>query len=145
MQAKIFVAAAFVLTFAAGVLTGALVVRKFSFPEPPRWTRMSDHPSGRGQGPPPLRMEILKSQLDLDATQSQRIEEIIARGHEQLRQKFGQLRLSSHQVFKQMAAEIDSVLTPEQRQKFHAEFPLPHWKKLRRPRRMPSDSLDDKF
>jgi Spy/CpxP family protein refolding chaperone len=144
MQAKVFVVAAFVLTFAAGVLTGALIVRKLSPPAPP-WARMGEHPSGRNPAPPPLRMEILKSQINLDATQSQRIAEIITRGHEQLRQNFGQLRLSSHQVFKQMAAEIDSVLTPEQRQKFHAEFPLPHWKKLRRPRRMPEDSLDAKF
>lgn len=143
MQAKAFVVAAFVLTFAAGVLTGALVVRKLSPPAPP-WARMGDRPSGRNPAPP-LRMEVLKSQLNLDAAQSQQVAEILARGHEQLRQNFGQLQLSSHQVFKQMAAEIDSVLTPEQRQKFHAEFPLPHWKKLRRSRRMPADSFDVKF
>jgi len=142
MQAKIFVVAAFVLTFAVGVLTGALIVRNFGHPEPPPWTKMDKHHLERHE---PVRIEILKSRLNLNETQSQQIAAIIAKHDKQLRQHFGQIRFSSRQIFKQMTVEIDSVLTPEQRQKFHAAFPLPIWKAPHRSRRAPEDSLEARF
>lgn len=142
MKTKILVTAAFVLTFAAGVLTGAIALREYRYPPPSR-ARL-EHEPGR---PRPLQLETLQAQLNLSATQSQRVGEIIATHHDQLRKHFSEMRPQSHQIIKEMTMQIDSVLTPEQRQKFHANFsfPPPFWKLPRRSRRAPHDSLAEKF
>jgi Spy/CpxP family protein refolding chaperone len=139
MKDKFFVIAAFVLTFAAGVFTGALVLRQFGGP-PPMRPRMAHEP-GRPRG---FMLEKLKPRLNLSATQSQAVEQIIAKYEEQLRQHFRQTRPQAHQIIRQMTAEIDSVLTPEQRQKFYQEIPL-RWKMPPRPRGALSDSMDAEF
>jgi Spy/CpxP family protein refolding chaperone len=120
MKSKFLVVAAFVLTFAAGVLTGAIVVREYSRPLPP-WGRMEHEPRQH----PPMRSEALKSQLHLSEAQSQKVAEIIAGHEERLRKHLGQMRPLSHQILKEMTMQIDSVLTPEQRMKFREAFPLP--------------------
>jgi Spy/CpxP family protein refolding chaperone len=140
MKEKFFVIAAFVLTFAAGVLTGALVVRQFGAP-PPMRPRTAHEP---GRPPRGFMVEMLKPRLNLSETQSQEVAQIIAKYEEQLRQHFRQMRPQSSQIIRQMAAEIDSVLTPEQRQKFHQEFP-PLWKMPHRPRKTLGDSMRAKF
>ena len=142
MKTKILVIAAFVLTFAAGVLTGAIALREYNRPPAPRarLERETDRPR-------PLQLETLQAQLNLSATQSQRVGEIIATHHERLRKHFSAMRPQSHQIIKEMTMQIDSVLTPEQRQKFHANFPFPppFWKMPHRSRRALHDSLTEKF
>lgn len=142
MKTKILVLAAFVLTFAVGVLTGALVVRDNSRPASP-WARRERIPDLHG----PLQVEMLQSRLNLSEKQRAQVAEIISTHHERLRNHFSQIRPQSHQIIKEMTAQIDSVLTPEQRLKFHEAFPFPppFWKKQHRPRRPPVDSLEKKF
>lgn len=142
MKTKILVIAAFVLTFAAGVLTGAIALREYSRPPAPR--ARAELEAGR---PRPLQLETLQAQLNLSAAQRQRVGEIIATHHEQLRKHFSEMRPVGHQIIKEMTMQIDSVLTPEQRQKFRAnfQFPPPFWKMPHRSRRAPHDSLNDEF
>jgi len=142
MKTKILVIAAFALTFAAGVLTGAIALREYGRPSAPR-ARL-EHDADRHR---PLQLETLQAQLNLSAAQSQRVGEIIAAHHERLRKHFSGMRPQSHQIIKNMTMQIDSVLTPEQRQKFRAnfQFPPPFWKMPHRSRRAPSDSLAEKF
>lgn len=139
MKEKFFVIAAFLLTFAAGVFTGALVLRQFGGP-PPLLPRMAHEP-GRPRG---FMLEKLKPRLNLSDEQSHAVEQIIAKYEEQLRQHFRQTRPRAHQIIRQMATEIDSVLTPEQRQKWHQEIPriwqMPPW-----PRRAREDSVRGEF
>jgi Spy/CpxP family protein refolding chaperone len=139
MKEKFFVIAAFVLTFAAGVFTGALVLRQFGGP-PPQRPRMVHEP-GRPRG---FMLEKLKPRLNLSEAQSQAVEGIIAKYEEQLRQHFRQTRPQAHQIIRQMTAAIDSVLTPEQRQKLQQEIPMmrkmPLW-----PRRAREDSMRGEF
>ncbi len=139
MKEKLFVIAAFVLTFAAGVFTGALVLRQFGGP-PPLRPRMAHEP-GRPRG---FMLEMLKPRLNLSEVQSQAVAQIIAKYEEQLRQHFRQTRPQAHQIIRQMTTEIDSVLTPEQRQKFHQSFPLlgmmPPWSRQAR-----EDSMRGEF
>ncbi|MDZ7304540.1 MAG: periplasmic heavy metal sensor [candidate division KSB1 bacterium] len=120
MKEKIFVIAAFVLTFAVGVLTGALVVREFSHPPLPP-SRMG-YEMGRHR---PITSKELGAKLNLSKEQRQQVQQIIAKHQQQLRKHLSQMRPTSRQIFKQMVAEIDSVLTPEQREKFHRDFPMP--------------------
>ena len=142
MKTKILVITAFVLTFATGVLTGAIALREYGRPSEPR-ARL-ERETGRHR---PLQLETLQMQLNLNAAQSQQVSEIIAAHHERLRKHFSAMRPQSHQIIKEMTAQIDSVLTPEQRQKFHANFlfPPPFRKMPHHPRRSPHDSLDKNF
>jgi Spy/CpxP family protein refolding chaperone len=81
-------------------------------------------------------LEKLKSRLNLSDAQSHAVEGIIAKYEEQLRQHFRQTRPQARQIIRQMATEIDSVLTPEQRQKLHKEIPMmwqmPPWQRRAR-------------
>lgn len=142
MKTKILVLAAFALTFAVGVLTGALMVRENGRPASP-WTRRERTPEQHG----PLQLEMLQSRLNLSEKQSAQVAEIIAAHHERLRNHFSQIRPQAHEIIKEMTAQIDSVLTPEQRVKFHAAFPFPPpFRKMPyRSRRAPDDSLEEKF
>lgn len=137
MKTKVWVVAAFVLTFAAGVLTGGILIRQYGQTERPPSRFGRDFERHR-----PLHMEGLKSLLNLSETQSQQIAKILAEHQEQFRQHIDQMRPLSHQILKNMTTQIDSVLTPEQRQKFHQAFApppfgkMPYWK-----RRPLNDSL----
>jgi len=142
MKTKILVLAAFALTFAVGVLTGALLVREYDHSASPL-TRRERVPDRHG----PLQLEMLQSRLNLSEKQSARVAEIISAHHERLRNHFSQIKPQSHQIIKEMTVQIDSVLTPEQRLKFHEAFPVPppFGKMPHRPRRAPDDSLEKKF
>jgi Spy/CpxP family protein refolding chaperone len=141
MKTKIWVVSAFVLTFAAGVLTGAIIVREYSRPLPPRMR--AEYEPGRRRPP---RWEALKSQLNLSEAQSQQVAKIVARHEEQLRQHFSRIQPFSHEIVREMTMQIDSVLTPEQRRKFHEEIlPPPLWRMPHRSRKAPNDSLGVRF
>lgn len=139
MKTKVWVVAAFVLTFAAGVLTGGILVWQYGQKERP-WSRFGRELERHR----PLHMEALKSLLNLSDAQSQQIAEILAKHQEQFRQHLDQMRPLSHQILKNMTAQIDSVLTPEQRQKFHQAFPPPPFGKMPSWKRRPlNDSLEN--
>jgi Spy/CpxP family protein refolding chaperone len=134
MKEKIFVAMAFVLTFAAGVLTGALVVREFALP--PFAPMGMPRASGRELGLP---LELLQRRLDLSESQRQRIAAIFKKYQEQIREHLQQTRPWVHDTMQQMRREIESVLTLEQREKYQKELS----RLERRPRRQgpPPDTL----
>ncbi|GEM_PF-2673017 len=142
MKTKILVLAAFGLTFAVGVLTGAIMVREYGRPASP-WTRRDRDP-GRHR---PLQLEMLQSQLNLSEKQRAQVGEIISAYHERLRNHFSQIRPQSQQIIREMTMQIDSVLAPEQRLKFHEAFPFPPpFRKMPyRSRRPLDDSLAGKF
>jgi Spy/CpxP family protein refolding chaperone len=124
MKGKILVVAAFVLTFAAGVLTGAFIVREF-IPPPfpgapmPREERL------------PMSLEILQGRLDLSEAQRQQVAEIIGKYQKQLHHQMLQLRPKARRTIQQMSEEIESVLTPEQREKFRNVVfrRMPRWQR----------------
>jgi Spy/CpxP family protein refolding chaperone len=136
MKEKILVGAAFVLTFAVGVLTGAIIVREFArppFPPVASWRA--------GERPMPMPLRVLEERLNLSEAQHRQVVAIVEKYQEQLRQHMSQVRPQTHQIIQQMRREIDSVLTPEQREKFHREFPLPRWGRMPRwPREIQEDT-----
>ena len=128
MKEKIFVAAAFVLTFAAGVLTGALLVREFI--RPPFEPAGMPPPGGREFAMP---LDFLQHRLDLTETQRQQIDAIVKKYQEQIRDHLQQTRPWMHDTMQQMRLEIESVLTPEQREKYQKELSRlrkrPRWRR----------------
>ncbi|MDZ7343736.1 MAG: hypothetical protein ONA90_04415 [candidate division KSB1 bacterium] len=136
MKEKIFVVGAFVLTFAAGVLTGALVVREFAVPPLPP----TDMPraGGRELGIP---LNFLHRRLDLTEMQRQQINAIVKKYQEQIRDHLQQARPWMHDTMQQMRREIESVLTPEQREKYPKELSRlgrrPRWRQAPPPDTLP--------
>jgi Spy/CpxP family protein refolding chaperone len=92
-------------TFAAGVLAGVAIDR-----------RMHRNP------PPPFMVEAMLHRLDrrLDLTDQQRdtIEQIIQRRHARMSRLFAHVRPQMDAEIAATNAEIERVLTPEQREKF---------------------------
>lgn len=126
MKDKFWIAAAFVLTFAAGVLTGAIVARQFGPPPfalPPFGERSARHFPMHGEKPPLPSLGALQRQLDLNEEQQQQVAAIVEKFREKLEQNFRQFRPAMHEVITEMRGEIESVLTPEQLEKFRREFP----------------------
>ena len=134
---KIFVVAAFMLTFAAGVLTGAIMMREFAEP-PPFRQGMGRHRSPERHRA--LTLEALKNRLNLSEAQTEEVQQILAEHQKKLRRHFDQMRPQSRRLFKQLTNDIENVLTPEQREKFHEEFPL-LWKMPGPPPPAKEDSL----
>lgn len=139
MKARLVVAGAFVLTFAAGVLTGAILVRQFSRPLQ-RW----EHRPPMGERSFGVPLDFLEKRLDLTPEQSQQIAEIMKKYREQVREHLREVRAPMRELTRQMMGEIDQVLTPEQRERLHAEF-----RRLREsrgwPRRRPGDTTRQKL
>ena len=129
MKQSFLVIAAFVLTFAAGVLTGALVVRQFASPPPPFELR----PGRPGMGPERLfDLNELQKRLDLNDTQRQQIAAVLDKYRDQIEQHVKQVRPPMHELFRGMRDEIERILTPEQREKFRQ--PPPHFGRRPPPR-----------
>lgn len=105
----ILVAVATVVIFAAGVVTGGLLVHKTK----PR------QPTG---GIPFLgRVEAISrtaNQLDLTPDQRRRITDIVRSSREQIADYFVILEPDVQQVFRQMRQQIHAELTPQQREEF---------------------------
>ena len=106
----ILVALATVVIFAAGVVTGGLLVRQTA-PRPPV-----------AGGIPFLgRVETINrtaNQLDLTPDQRRRVAEIVRNSREQIADYFVILEPDIQQVFREMRQQIRSVLTPSQREEF---------------------------
>lgn len=127
MKDKIWIVAAFVLTFAVGVLVGAIIVRNFG-PPPPFAAAPFGQPGGRyfprhEERPPIPSVEMLQQQLDLDETQQQQVAGIVEKYREQFQEHFRQIHPTMQGMIMQMRTEIEGVLKPEQLEKFRREFP----------------------
>jgi len=126
MKEKAWIVAAFVLTFAAGVLVGAIIVRRLGpplfaigeFGEPDE-RRFPMH----GERPPLPSLEMLERQLKLNEAQQRQVAAIVERHRAQMHEHLSKIRPATHELLNELRAEIESVLTPEQLEKFRREFP----------------------
>lgn len=106
-----------ILTFIAGALAGAAVIRVVSA-EGPRYERPA--PDMRG-GPRRLLLdEDFAKELRLSATQRAQIKQILDRRDAQAKQLWQSFEPRLHEFGKQVHDEIQKVLTPEQQQKLDA-------------------------
>ncbi len=126
MKDKIWIVAAFVLTFAAGVLVGAIVVRNFG--PPPFAMAPFGNAEGRRfprhEGRPALpSVDMLQKQLGLDEAQQQQVAVIVEKYRGQFQEHFRQIHPTMQGLLHEMRGEIENVLTPEQLEKFRREFP----------------------
>ena len=80
---------------------------------------------GRGflGGEPGRLDDRIARDLGLTAAQRSRIDSILARRIRDIEQVRQEVRPRMRQIFTQTRAEIDSVLTPDQRERMHARFP----------------------
>lgn len=115
MKQNFWVVAAFVLTFAAGVLTGAIVVRQFG-PSPPPFEQGMMRPRRDPHAFPNLKE--LQRRMDFSDAQRQQIAAIFAKYRGQIQVHLRQVRPPMHELMRQMRNEIEQILTPEQRKKF---------------------------
>ncbi len=145
MKDKVWVAAAFVLTFAAGVLVGAIIVRHFGAPRLPMAPFSErgdkDFPM-HGERPPLPSLDMLQSQLALNEAQQEQVAIIVEKYRQEMLQHVGRIRPAMHDMLGKMRMEIESVLTPEQLEKFRREFPRPERRFGRR--YAPRDSMPGK-
>ncbi len=145
MKDKIWIVAAFVLTFAVGVFTGALLVRNFAAPPfaAAPFAKPNVRHFPRHEGKPPLpSVEMLQTQLDLDETQQQQVAGIVEKYREKFQEHFRQIHPTMQSMITQMRGEIETVLRPEQLEKFRRDFP----RRERRafgPRPAPDDSVPE--
>lgn len=99
---------ALVVTFIAGFVTGIAAVRVFH----------------RGGRVPPIVEQTLLNRLDrqLDLTDRQRAEirKIIVQRHDRIERMWANVRPQMRAEIERTNAEIERVLTPEQREKFQA-------------------------
>lgn len=122
--------------FAAGVITGGLLVRQVAPPAPARV-----EPVAARTNPPPLfnppqlqRMELLhrvRRELDLTPEQHARIEQIIREGQERSRAIWERVAPEMRQELQAVHEKIRAELTPPQRRHFE--------QLLRSPARPPGD------
>ncbi len=126
----ILVALAAVVIFAAGVITGGLLVNQ---------TR--PHAISPGGVPFLGRVEAISravSQLNLSAEQKRRVTEILRNGREQIADCFMILEPDIQQVFRDMRRQVQAELSPAQRNEFEELLR----KRQQRPfdRRSPADA-----
>lgn len=126
MKDKFWIVAAFVLTFAAGVLVGAIIVRRFG--PPPFVSAPFGEPGERrfpmhGEKSPLPSLGMLQRRLNLNEAQHQQVAAIVERYRVQLHEHLSSIRPVTHELLGKMRAEIETVLTPEQLEKFRNEFP----------------------
>ncbi|HEX8848183.1 MAG TPA: hypothetical protein VF761_01490 [Gemmatimonadaceae bacterium] len=118
-RALALAAVVLLLAFLAGAATGVVVERRVLHPQ---WREAR---GGRGEGGRERRDEMrarLAKELGLDSAQSAKIDSIFRRHRpalDSVRESM-ESRLSS--VVAQTRREIDSVLTPEQREKMHERW-----------------------
>ncbi|HEX6559731.1 MAG TPA: hypothetical protein VF021_09725 [Longimicrobiales bacterium] len=117
-NARLIGTALLILTFIAGALAGAALLRVVSA-EGPRPER-SGSPSMRG-GPRRLLLdEQFAKELGLSASQRTQIKNILDRRDAQARKLWQSFEPRLHEFGKQVHDEIGKVLTPEQQQKLDA-------------------------
>ena len=91
-----------------------------------RWRahgRFGPSPVGFMMGGPRRMNDRIARELDLTPAQRERIDSIMARRIRDIEQVRQEVRPRMRQIFATTRAEIDSVLTPAQRERMHALFP----------------------
>ncbi|NUM74021.1 hypothetical protein HUU40_06650 [candidate division KSB1 bacterium] len=138
MKQNFLVAAAFVLTFAAGVLTGGLLVRQLAGP-PPMFEREMRRPpiSRRGM----FDVDRMQKHLDLSEAQRREVEAIVEKYRDQIQEHIERVEPPMRELMRGLRAEVEQVLTPEQREKFQRSA-SPFWRKSpQRRERFDPDSM----
>ena len=109
-KARFWVIVSFLAVLAAGVAGGLLLGRAW---------RHGDRPSRTGRpGPPSL--EQMAKELDMTPDQKESIRKIFERNEERLKEIHSQVHLRLGEVRERLKAEIDQVLSLEQRKKLDA-------------------------
>lgn len=106
-KTTLIAALALVLTFACGFLAGIAVHRVL-------WRERGFPPPF----PPHVVLNHLDRRLDLTDAQRKQIEVILERGHQRMEAIFADARPRVRQEIDATNAEIERVLTPQQREKF---------------------------
>jgi Spy/CpxP family protein refolding chaperone len=114
-----FVALALVL---CGVVIGAVADRLLLL------HRHQLMPHGAFDPPASRIVDRLAHDLDLSASQRTTVAEIVRRHHDRVSALWGNVRPQLHSEMAAAQREIDAVLTPQQREKFHR---LPHPRRFR--------------
>ena len=105
---KFWIVLSLVLTFAAGV-RGGIFGERFL---------MEKRMAGRAGRPGPFpSLEKMAKDLGLSAEQQERIKNIFQKNEERFKELNGDLHRKLQAIREQLKAEIDSVLTPEQKKK----------------------------
>ncbi len=136
MKQNVLVITAFVLTFAAGALTGAFLVKQFApqpferWPEPPGMVLYghggramldtTEWPGSPGMVFGPHRLDELQKYLNLDEAQRRKMEAVFDKYRAQIQKQIQQTRPPMLDQIEMMRHEIEQILTPEQREKLRA-------------------------
>jgi Spy/CpxP family protein refolding chaperone len=109
-KARLWILLSFAAVLVAGIAGGLVLGRS--------WPRGGASRSFRS-GPPPS-LDQLAKDLDLTPVQKEEIRKIFERNEERLKELRTQIHLRLGEVRERLKSEIDSVLTPQQREKFQA-------------------------
>jgi len=109
-KARSWIILAFVAVLAAGIAAGLFLGRS--------WPR-GGGPSRSYRGGPPPSLERLAKDLDLTPAQKEEIRKIFERNEERLKEFHSQIRTHLNEMRSRLKAEIDNVLTPQQREKLN--------------------------
>ncbi|OPZ71015.1 MAG: LTXXQ motif protein [bacterium ADurb.Bin478] len=115
------VAIAFLLTFICGLVIGMFISPMLFSPfpgiRPIYMSRSEMHKNA---------LERMQERLKLSPDQRQKIEAILIKYQKEIAKTMDPVRPNIHPILKRMTTEIDSVLTPEQREIHRKEFlPMP--------------------
>lgn len=110
MAAKLRAGAVLLLVFAAGVLSGVVLERQWSAPQTAELSLEEEHQAS---------MAELVEVLQLDEQQVAQIHAILAQRHKVVEQMWEQLRPEVRKAKLEVHDEINALLRPEQRERFH--------------------------
>ena len=110
MSPRIRAGAVVAFVFAAGVLCGMLIERHRTGSIPARASVADEHAAA---------MAELEREVGLDDEQIERVEAILARHREIVRESWEQFRPEVQTAMRQVHVEIAEMLRPEQRARFH--------------------------
>lgn len=111
---RVRAAVVLLFVFAAGAVAGVFLDRHHLAP-PAVPTDVSDKLAEHEAA-----MAELREALDLDDAQVEQIEAVFASHREIVRQMWDQLRPEVQEAMRQVHLEINEILRPEQRERFHA-------------------------
>jgi Spy/CpxP family protein refolding chaperone len=115
----LFVLVVFVTGLAAGLLIDRSLGPAWPGTRPPRFAG-GPGPMGRFPGPPPpgFLVDRLAQDLSLTADQRAKVEKIFEGRRERLGEFQSQVRARYEQEQRELRAEVEKLLTPDQRQRF---------------------------
>jgi Spy/CpxP family protein refolding chaperone len=128
-KARLWIIFSFLAVLAAGIAGGLFLGRS--------WHRGGGPSRSYRSGPPPS-LDRLAKDLDLTPAQKEEIKKIFERNEERLKELRSQIHANLSEVRSRLKTEIDSVLTPQQREKFNALLER-HMRRERETRRRDPD------